>query len=64
MFHAWLVKMAKTAASSAPITREGIRARKNVTVNEMKPSTGTDCRMSSAGISSFSARRLRAASVA
>jgi hypothetical protein len=35
MFHAWLVKIAKIAASSAPSTRPGNSARKNVTVNEM-----------------------------
>ncbi|VWM15208.1 hypothetical protein BLA6992_05615 [Burkholderia lata] len=63
MFHAWLVKIAKIAASSAPSTRLGNSARKNVTVNEMKPSTGTDCRMSRIGISTMPARRLFAASV-
>ncbi|SUX40845.1 Uncharacterised protein [Chromobacterium violaceum] len=35
MFHAWLVKMAKMAANSAPSTRPGNKARKKVTVNEM-----------------------------
>ena len=35
-----------------------------VTVTARKPSTGTDCRMSSTGISTFSARGSRAAAVA
>ena len=34
MFHAWLVKIAKIAAHSAPATRVGNNAMKNVTVNE------------------------------
>ncbi len=34
MFQAWLVKMAKMAAHSAPIIRPGNSARKNVTVND------------------------------
>lgn len=37
---------------------------KNATVNVRKPSTGTDCRISSAGTMTISARRLFAASVA
>ena len=64
MFQAWLVKMAKIAASSAPSVLPGKRPRKNVTVNDRKPRTGTDCSTSSTGISTISARRLLAASVA
>ena len=64
MFQAWLVKMAKIAAHSAPSTLPGNRPRKNVTVNDRKPRIGTDCRMSRIGISTISARRLLAASVA
>ena len=64
MFQAWAVKMAKIAAHSAPITLPGKSCRKNVTVKVRKPSTGTDCRMSSAGRMTSSALRLRAASVA
>lgn len=64
MFQAWLVKMAKTAASSAPSTFPGARDMKNTTVTEMKPRIGTDWRMSSSGISTRSARRLLAAQVA
>ena len=64
MFQAWLVKMTKTAAHSAPSTLPGNRPRKKVTVNERKPRIGTDWRMSSTGISTISARRLLAASVA
>ena len=37
---------------------------KNTTVKVRKPSTGTDCRMSSAGMMTSSALRLLAASVA
>ena len=64
MFQAWLVKMAKIAASSAPSTWPGNRFMKNTTVNERKPMIGTDCRMSSTGTSSLAARRLLAAQVA
>ena len=64
MFQAWLVKMAKIAASSAPSVLPGKRPRKKVTVNERKPRIGTDCRMSSSGMRIISARRLLAASVA
>src|ERR1700722_15431765 len=35
MFHAWLVKIAKIAASSSPSTRPGNRFMKNTTVNEI-----------------------------
>ncbi len=61
MFHAWDVKMAKTAAHSRPSIEPGKRARKPVTATVRKASTGTDWRMSSAGISTRSRRRLRAA---
>ncbi len=64
MFHAWLVKIAKTTASSAPATRPGVRDRKKTTVTEMNPRMGTDWRMSSSGTSTVSARRLFAAKVA
>ena len=42
MFQAWLVKMAKTAANSAPRTRSGASDMKKTTVTEMKPRIGTD----------------------
>ena len=64
MFQAWLVKTAKIAAHSAPSTLPGNSPRKNVTVNDRKPRIGTDCRMSRTGMSTISARRLLAASVA
>ena len=64
MFQAWLVKIAKIAANSAPSTRPGASDMKNTTVIEMKPRIGTDCRMSRIGTSSFSARALLAAQVA
>ncbi len=40
----------------------GKQVRKKVMVKGMKPSTGIDCRMSSSGISTISARRLFTAS--
>jgi len=61
MFQAWLVKIANTQASSAPSTLPGNRFRKNTTVKVRKPRIGTDCRMSSSGIMTISARRLFAA---
>ena len=64
MFQAWLVKMAKIAASSAPSTRPGNRLMKNTTVKVRKPRIGTDCRMSRIGIRISPARRLLAAQVA
>ncbi len=64
MFQAWLVKIAKIAANSAPSTRPGTNAIKKTTVIEMKPRIGTDCRMSSSGMSNRSARLLLAARVA
>ena len=50
MFQAWAVKMAKIAAHSAPSWLPGNSPMKNTTVKVRKPSTGTDCRMSSAGM--------------
>ena len=64
MFQAWLVKIANTQASSAPNTRPGNRFMKKTTVKVRKPRIGTDCRMSSSGISTISARRLLAARAA
>ncbi len=64
MFQAWLVKMAKIAAHSTPSWLPGNSPIKNVTVKVRNPSTGTDCRISSAGIITCSALRLLAASVA
>ena len=64
MFQAWLVKMAKMAASSAPIRLPGNSAMKATMVTEMNPRIGTDCRMSRTGTSRISARRTLAASVA
>ncbi|MNM92229.1 hypothetical protein D3C81_1045540 [compost metagenome] len=64
MFHACEVKMAKIAAHSTPAILPGNSAIKPVTVIDRKPSTGIDCRMSSAGTSTFSAVRLLDASAA
>ena len=64
MFQAWLVKMAKMAASSAPSTWPGNRLRKKTTVKVRKPRIGTDCRMSRTGTNTRPARRLLAAQVA
>ncbi len=64
MFQAWLVKIAKIEANSAPSTRPGASAMKNTTVTEMKPRIGTDCRMSRSGTSKRSAALFLAASVA
>ena len=64
MFHAIEVKMAKTDAASRPSSEPGNRLMNAVTVTARNPSTGTDCRMSSTGISTFSARRSLAAAVA
>src|SRR5580698_1852430 len=64
MFQAWLVKMAKMAANSAPRTRPGASDMKNTTVIEMKPRIGTDWRMSRMGTSNLPARSLLAAQVA
>ena len=56
MFHAWEVKTAKIDAASSPSSERGNSARKNVTVTARKPSTGTDCKMSRAGIRTRRAR--------
>ena len=64
MFHAIEVKIAKIDAHSRPSSEPGNRSMNAVTVTDRNPSTGTDCRMSSTGISTFSARRSRAAAVA
>ena len=64
MFQAWLVKMAKIAASSSPSTWPGNRFMKNTTVKVRNPRIGTDCRMSRIGTISIPARRLFAAAVA
>ena len=64
MFHAWLVKMTKITASSAPSTRPGNRSRKNVTVKVRNEKIGKLCRMSRIGTSTMPARRLFAANVA
>jgi hypothetical protein len=58
MFQACAVNTSNTEASSAPITLPGNRLRKKARVKVAKLITGTDCRMSSAGISTISARRL------
>ena len=63
MFHACDVKIAKIAAHSNPSSECGNSAMNAVTVIDRKPRTGTDCKMSSVGISTFSARRDRAAAV-
>ena len=64
MFQAWLVKMTKTTASSAPMTWPGKRPRKKVTVKVRKPKIGRDWRMSRMGTITMPARRLLAANVA
>ena len=64
MFHACAVKIAKIDAHSAPSWLPGNRCMKKATVKVRKPSTGTDCRMSSAGTITSSARLFLAASVA
>ena len=63
MFQAWAVNTRNTLASSAPTSWPGKRLRKNTRRKVANPSTGTDCRMSSSGTSTSSARRLLAASV-
>ena len=64
LVQAGAVKIAKMAAHSAPNSLPGNSPTKKVTVKVRKPSTGTDWRMSSAGMMTISARRLLAASVA
>src|ERR1700733_3842471 len=63
MFQAWLVKIANTAASSSPITLPGDSRMKNTTVKVRNPRIGTDCKISSTGISTNPARLLLAAAV-
>ena len=63
MFHACDVKIAKIDAISKPTVECGNSQMKNATVIVRNPRIGTDCRMSSSGISTFSARRDRAAAV-
>ncbi len=64
MFQAWLVKMVKIAASSAPNTRPGNRFMKKTTVKVRKPRIGMDCRISRIGTRMTPARRLFAAHTA
>ena len=61
MFHAWLVKIAKIDAASTPRMEPGNNTIQMVTVADRKPRIGTDCRMSSSGISPMRSRRHRAA---
>jgi hypothetical protein len=63
MFQAIDVKMAKMEAASRPSTDPGNSPTKKVTVIARNPRMGTDCRMSSTGIRTIRARRLRAAAV-
>jgi hypothetical protein len=64
MFQAWLVKIANTEAHSTPSMVCGKSVNQIVRVTDRNASTGTDCRMSSTGSRTFSARRSRAAAVA
>ena len=64
MFQACEVKIAKIDAHSRPSVEPGNRAMNAVTVIDRNPRIGTDCRMSRIGMSTFSARRRRAAAVA
>ena len=61
MFHAWLVKMAKMEAASTPSIDPGNSTSQIVMVADRKPRIGTDCRMSSSGISTRDNLRQRAA---
>ena len=61
MFQAWLVKMAKMEAASTPMMDPGKRTSQMEMVADRKPRTGTDCRMSSRGMSTAPRRRERAA---
>ena len=63
MFQAWLVKMAKIAANSAPSTRPGASDMKKTIVIERKPRIGTDCRMSSSGMRTWGTVQTTAATV-
>ena len=64
MFQAWLVKMAKIAASSAPSVLPGKRPRKKVDGEGQKAQDRHRLQDVEDGISTISARRLLAASVA
>ncbi len=64
MFQAIDVKMAKMEAHSSPSIEFGNNRTNAVTVIDRNPRIGTDCRTSSTGMSTFSARRSRAAAVA
>ena len=64
MFHAWAVNTAKMEAASRPSSEPGKRLMKKMMVTLRKPSTGTDWRMSSAGMRTRRARRLWAAAYA
>ncbi len=64
MFQAWDEKMAKMAAHSTPSKLPGNRAIKGAMAIAWKPRMGTDCKMSSRGIITFSAARYLAAMAA
>ncbi len=64
MFQAWAVKTRNIEANSAPSTLLGASFMNQASVMVRNASTGTDCRMSSSGISTISACRLFAASAA
>jgi hypothetical protein len=64
MFQACEVNIANIDAHSKPRADPGNSAMKPVIVIDRKPRIGTDCRMSSSGIKTFSARRSLAAAVA
>ena len=61
MFHAWLVKISRIAASSSPTVRPGTRAARPSTTAGMNDRIGILCRMSSSGIITRSACRLATA---
>ena len=61
MFQAWLVKIAKIAAHSAPSVEPGNSAEEKSHREGQKPRIGTDCSTSSSGTRTRSARRLLAA---
>ena len=64
MFQAWLVKITKMQANSAPRTRPGNSDRKKVVVKVRNDRIGTDCSTSRIGTSTRPARRLFAAQTA
>src|SRR5471030_2832072 len=63
MFQAWLVKIAKIAASSSHSTWPGNRPMKKTTVKVRNHRIGTDWSTSSTGTRTNAARRLLAAAV-